>query len=102
MAQAKKKLSSQKSKQVRTSRIRSVNVDTDEIPELDESFWNDAQVGGPLRKRLISLRLDGDVIDWFKDNGPNYQTKMNQVLRTYVLWMQKQSHENRNQYDKEK
>ena len=59
-------------------------ADNDDIPSLDDSFWNNAQMGSPLRKRLISLRLDNDIIDWFKDQGPNYQTRMNQLLRTYM------------------
>lgn len=58
--------------------------DDDEIPTLDESFWAKAEMGSPLRKRLISLRLDNDVIDWFKQQGPSYQTRMNQVLRTFM------------------
>jgi uncharacterized protein (DUF4415 family) len=60
--------------------------DVDEIPPLDETFWNNAVIGSPLRKRLISLRLDSDVIDWFKNQGMNYQTRMNQVLRSYMEW----------------
>ena len=58
--------------------------DNDEIPLLDDVFWNNAQMGSPLRKRLMSLRLDNDLVDWFKNRGPNYQTRMNQVLRTYM------------------
>ena len=56
----------------------------DEVPPLDEAFWANAQMGSPLKKRLLSLRLDNDVIDWFKEQGPCYQTRMNQVLRTYM------------------
>ena len=58
--------------------------DDDEIPTLDESFWSKAEMGSPLRKRLISLRLDNDVIYWFKQQGPSYQPRMNQVLRTFM------------------
>jgi uncharacterized protein (DUF4415 family) len=38
-------------------------------------------VGG---KKLISLRLDPDVVEWFKATGPGYQTRMNAALRAYV------------------
>lgn len=93
MSQVRKKLSGQKSKSKSPTRARALSSDPDEIPELNEAFWDNAMVGGPLRKKLMSLRLDGDVIEWFKSNGPNYQTKMNQVLRTYMLWMQKQEYE---------
>jgi uncharacterized protein (DUF4415 family) len=36
------------------------------------------------RKSAISLRLDPEVLDWFKTQGPGYQTRMNAVLRAYM------------------
>ena len=59
-------------------------------PELDglpATFWEDAEVVAPSRKRAISLRLDEDVLEWFRQSGPRYQTRMNAVLRTYVKRM---------------
>ena len=50
----------------------------------DESFWNDAQVVMPQPKRAISLRIDEDVLEWFKSQGRGYQTRMNAVLRAYM------------------
>jgi uncharacterized protein (DUF4415 family) len=38
----------------------------------------------PKAKSLISIRLDADVLDWFKSNGVGYQTRMNAVLRMYM------------------
>ncbi|MGH7128466.1 MAG: BrnA antitoxin family protein [Planctomycetaceae bacterium] len=35
------------------------------------------------RKAAISLRVDPDVLDWFKAQGPGYQTRINAVLRAY-------------------
>ena len=35
------------------------------------------------RKAAISLRMDADVLDWFKRQGPGYQTRMNAVLRAF-------------------
>ncbi len=54
--------------------------------ELDEDFWRNARlVMPPARgKRSIHLRVDEDVLDWFKGQGPGYQTRMNAVLRAYV------------------
>ncbi len=37
----------------------------------------------PASKTQIALRVDSDVLDWFKSQGPKYQTKMNAVLRAY-------------------
>ena len=51
----------------------------------EETFdWSKAQVGFPSPKRPLTMRLDGDVIDWFKKQGRGYQTRMNAVLRRFV------------------
>jgi uncharacterized protein (DUF4415 family) len=36
------------------------------------------------RKSAISLRLDPEVLDWFRTQGPGYQTRMNAVLKAYM------------------
>lgn len=59
-------------------------IDTSDIPELDASFWKKAQLVTPLTKQAISLRVDSDVLDWFKSQGKGYQSLMNAVLRSYV------------------
>jgi uncharacterized protein (DUF4415 family) len=38
----------------------------------------------PTSKQAISLRVDENVLDWFKQTGPRYQTRMNAVLRSYM------------------
>jgi uncharacterized protein (DUF4415 family) len=59
-------------------------VDTYDIPALDEAFWKSARVVMPEQgKRQLTVRLDGDVLDWFKAQGKGYQTRMNAVLRSY-------------------
>lgn len=47
-------------------------------------IWGDAIVGLPSPKRQITLRIDGDIIDEFKAQGPRYQSRINNVLRAYV------------------
>ncbi len=64
--------------------LKDEDIDTCEIPELEESFWQTAELGSPLRKKLISLRLDTDVIEWFQAHGKGYQTQINQVLKMFV------------------
>jgi uncharacterized protein (DUF4415 family) len=59
-------------------------IDTSDIPELDASFWETAKLVKPLTKQAISLRVDSDVLDWFKSQGKGYQSLMNAVLRSYV------------------
>jgi uncharacterized protein (DUF4415 family) len=38
----------------------------------------------PPKKTAINLRIDSDVIDWFKTTGKGYQTRINNVLRAFV------------------
>ncbi len=62
-------------------------IDTDDIPEVKE--WSDARRGVFYRpvKQQITLRLDADLIDWFKRHHPEgegYQTSINRALREYV------------------
>lgn len=38
----------------------------------------------PIHKRQMTLRLDSDVIEWFKRQGQGYQTRMNALLRAYM------------------
>ena len=46
----------------------------------------------PVRpKALLSLRIDADVIEWFKAQGPGYQSRMNALLRAYMEAHPKQS-----------
>ncbi len=55
--------------------------------EDDEAFdvgWGEAVLVIPEPKQPISLRLDRDVIDFFKSQGKGYQTRMNAVLRAYM------------------
>jgi uncharacterized protein (DUF4415 family) len=46
--------------------------------------WANAKVGFPGPKQQLTVRLDKDVIDWFRSQGSGYQTRMNAVLRSFV------------------
>jgi uncharacterized protein (DUF4415 family) len=65
---------------------RQVKV-TAEHPELDVKHVVSVIVRKGLKpvepKASISLRLDADVLEWFKSTGPGYQTRINAVLRAY-------------------
>ncbi len=52
-----------------------------------ESRWNRP------RKRRISLRLDTEVVDWFKSKGPGYQTRINRILRRVMMEGKKRAEE---------
>jgi len=51
--------------------------------------WSEAVLVIPPRKRAISIRLDEDVLDYFKKEGAGYQRRMNAVLRSYMHQKQK-------------
>ena len=55
-----------------------------ELTDLPADFWAAASVVEPVGKQPISLRVDADVLDWFKSQGPRYQSRINAVLRTYM------------------
>ena len=59
-------------------------IDTSDIPELNRDFWDDAKLIHPRTKQAISIRVDSDVLDWFKNQGKGYQSLMNSVLKSYV------------------
>ena len=59
------------------------DIDTSDIPELDEAFWANARVRLPGGKERLTVRFDEDMVQWFRDQGRGYQTKMNAVLRSF-------------------
>ena len=65
-------------------RLRESDVDTSDIPPLDEAFLRSATIRLPEPKASITIRLDREVLDWFRAQGDGYQTRINAVLRMYV------------------
>ncbi len=58
--------------------------DPDNPPVTQEFFAKAQQVETPTRaKRQVTLRIDSDVLEWFKGKGKGYQTMINAVLRAY-------------------
>ena len=49
----------------------------------DENFWKEAQVVLPKPKQLVTLRLDADLLEWFRRKS-GYQTRINAILRAYM------------------
>ncbi|MCT8266651.1 BrnA antitoxin family protein [Afifella sp. JA880] len=66
--------------------IRDEDIDYSDIPELGEWFWKNAKIVYPdsRAKKQLTLRLDADIVEFFKAEGRGYQTRMNAVLRSYV------------------
>jgi uncharacterized protein (DUF4415 family) len=60
-----------------------------ELLDLRDDFWENSSLVLPVAKQAISLRIDEDVLAWFKASGPGYQSRMNTVLRYYMDHMRK-------------
>lgn len=60
----------------------SIRADADDIR--GEPDWTQAIVGIPAPKDHINIRIDHDVLQWFRASGKGYQTLMNNVLRAFV------------------
>lgn len=63
--------------------IADEDIDTSDIPELDDEFWKNARVRYPGGKERLTVRFDEDVVEWFRGQGRGYQTRMNAVLRSF-------------------
>jgi uncharacterized protein (DUF4415 family) len=59
-------------------------ADPDAAPILDRNWFRQAVVVMPERKVPISLRMDREVVEWFKAHGRRYQSRMNAVLKAHV------------------
>jgi len=53
-------------------------------PILDKEWFRTAKLVLPERKVPISLRMDREVVEWFKAQGRRYQSRMNAVLKAYM------------------
>ncbi len=60
------------------------DIDYSDIPETDEAFWEKAELRMPKPKKAVYLRLDQDLLDWLRHQGPGYQTRINAILRSYM------------------
>ena len=72
----------------RLSKMRPEDIDLSDAPEVTpEEFARGVVRYGlkpPVRKTQITLRIDDDVLKWFRSRGKGYQTEMNALLRAYV------------------
>lgn len=69
------------------SKKQDADIDTSDIPVLDDAQWADAERGKFYRpvKKQASIRLDADVLMWLKSSGRGYQTRLNSILRDAML-----------------
>lgn len=68
----------------RIDRMKDEDIDYSDIPPLDDAFFTKAIIEIPKPKDSVTLRLDHDILTWFKQQGKGYQTMINAILKSYV------------------
>ncbi len=71
------------------AKLKDKDIDFSDIPELPEDFWKFARVLKPVSKKMITLRVDDDMLSWFRKKGHGYQAHMNAILRAYFETQQR-------------
>ena len=64
--------------------MKDEDIDLSDIPEQGKNFFREATLVLPKPKVVVTLRVDADIIAWFKAKGKGYQTVMNAVLKEWV------------------
>lgn len=64
--------------------IEKAIADDPDWAEFKDIDWSNAVLVMPARKKAISIRVDEDVLDFFKKEGTGYQRRINAVLRSYM------------------
>ena len=70
------------------AKLADKDIDTSDIEELGDDFFAEAILHVPA-KQSVTLRVDSDVLTWFKGQGKGYQTRINQLLRSYMQSQQR-------------
>ncbi|HCP80640.1 MAG TPA: hypothetical protein DIT67_03290 [Octadecabacter sp.] len=64
--------------------LRPNKAPSEQSPELPDGFWDDSELVLPQVKQAISLRVDPEVLDYFRAQGKGHLTRMHAVLKSYV------------------
>jgi uncharacterized protein (DUF4415 family) len=65
------------------SEIRKGIASDPDAQATDEKFWEHAKVVWPVPKQIVTMRLDADLLRWFRQQE-GYQTRINAILRAYM------------------
>jgi len=87
-----KRASTSRRSPTKPSKVRKT-IDADIVRDADAPAWTPEMFARAIarkglkpvpRKSLLSLRIDSDVIEWFRKQGAGYQSRMNALLRAYM------------------
>ncbi|HEV2491671.1 MAG TPA: BrnA antitoxin family protein [Terriglobia bacterium] len=72
----------------RVAALQDEKIDFSDVPEVTPEMFARAIVRRGLkpvvRKKQLTLRIDSDVVEWYRRQGPGYQTRINALLRAYM------------------
>ena len=68
----------------RIDQLTEEEIDTSDIPPLDDAFFTNAALRLPEGKVPVMMSVDADVFQWFRSQGSEYQNLINTVLRIYA------------------
>ena len=90
---SKKNISSKSRTELeRLAKMKDSDIDLSDIPEISLEKFAKAVIRKGLKpvpkKSQVTLRIDADVLEWFKGTGKGYQTRINTLLRTYMETIQ--------------
>ncbi len=88
----KRKLSKEQQEEIRAlQEMPDEEIDYSDIPPVTD--WSKAVVGRFYRpiKETVTIRLDADVLDWLKQGGKGYQTRVNKILRAVMEQQRKKA-----------
>ena len=63
--------------------MKDADINLTDVPELGDDFFMNADVVMPPKESL-TMRVDTDVLAWFRQTGKGYQTRINQLMRRYM------------------
>jgi len=63
--------------------VHAAIIEDPDAKPTDEVFWEEARVVMPRRKETVTIRLDADLLEWFRRER-GYQTRINAILRAYM------------------
>ena len=68
----------------RVSEMADEEIDTSDIPPLDEAFFADARLRMPENRVSVTLDVDAEVLEWFKAQGEDFRNRINAALKIYA------------------
>lgn len=90
-------LSKSRTELERLAKMKDSDIDLSDIPEISLEKFAKAVIRKGLKpvskKSQVTLRIDADVLEWFKGTGKGYQTRINTLLRTYMEESQISNHQ---------